>query len=54
MRHPDVMPGRGGLRAPPLGPGGVRWDPISECCTDTECLLMFVFVFMVGGGEREC
>jgi hypothetical protein len=30
MRHPDVMPGRGGLRGPP-GPGGMRWDPISEC-----------------------
>jgi hypothetical protein len=29
MRHPDVMPGRGGLRGPP-GPGGMRWDPISE------------------------
>jgi hypothetical protein len=30
MRHPDLMPGRGGLGGMPGGPGGMRWDPISE------------------------
>ena len=34
MRHPDVMPGRGGLRGAP-GPGGMRWDPISEFMAKT-------------------
>ncbi|KAF6253919.1 hypothetical protein COO60DRAFT_370024 [Scenedesmus sp. NREL 46B-D3] len=29
MRHPDRMPGRGGLGGMPGGPGGMRWDPIS-------------------------
>jgi hypothetical protein len=45
MRHPDVMPGRGGLRGPP-GPGGMRWDPISEHNFNLSCALSPAFSFV--------